>query len=39
MRPALPLLLATLAALPVQAAVCGIDPAAVEKRIAELEPR
>jgi hypothetical protein len=39
MRPALPLLLATLAALPVQAAVCGIDPAAVEKRITELEPR
>lgn len=39
MRPALPLLLATLAALPVQAAVCGVDPAAVDKRIADLEPR
>lgn len=39
MRPVLPLLLATLAAFPVKAAVCGIDPAAVESRIADLEPR
>ena len=39
MRPALPLLLATLAAFPVKAAVCGIDPAAVESRINDLEPR
>lgn len=31
-------LLATLAALPAQAAGCGIDPAAVKARIADLEP-
>jgi hypothetical protein len=37
MRPAL-LLLCTLPALPLQAATCGIDLAAVEARIAELEP-
>ena len=39
MRQTMILCLATLAALPVQANVCGIDAAAVEARIAELETR
>lgn len=39
MRPTLPLLLTLLSALPLHAAVCGIDSAAVESRIGDLEPR
>ena len=37
MRQTLALCLATLTALPVHANVCGVDDAAVEARIAELE--
>jgi len=37
MRRGLPLLPAILAALPLPADACGIDPAAVETRIADLE--
>ncbi len=33
------LVFCTLPALPLQAATCGIDPAGVESRIADLEPR
>jgi hypothetical protein len=39
MRWILSLVLAALGAVPAQASICGIDPAAVEARIAELEPR
>lgn len=39
MRHALPFVLMTLSALPLQAAVCGIDAEAVESRIRDLEPR
>jgi hypothetical protein len=39
MRSALTLSLLALTALPLQAAVCGIDAAAVEARITDLEPR
>lgn len=38
MRATLTCLLATLTALPLQAGICGVDPAAIEARIAELEP-
>jgi hypothetical protein len=39
MRRSLAVLLAPLAALPAQAALCPVDPAAIESRIADLEPR
>lgn len=39
MRPSLPCLITALAALPLEAATCDIDRAAVETRIADLEPR
>ena len=37
MRPQIALLLCALPALPLQAATCGVDMAAVESRIADLE--
>jgi hypothetical protein len=38
MRPALAITLPMLFALPLQAQTCDVDPAAVEARIAELQP-